>query len=214
MVVERFALGPYQANCYAFHNTKEVWLIDPGFSGHQLASYIKSKGWVPVAILLTHSHWDHVLGIGELLQAYPDLPVGIHTDEKPYLDGKQMRKMALRFDPSLQSLDEQLWIDVPQPTMLLNDKQLIPGCNLTVLHTPGHSKGSVAYWAQKEGLLFSGDTLFASSIGRTDLPGGDSEAIITSIKTKLMTLDEATIVYPGHGESTTIGFEKTNNPWL
>ncbi len=216
MIVSTLRLGPYQTNCYILHNSRYAWIIDPGFDGQRIAQEIEALGLTPKAILLTHSHWDHTLGIPGLLEAYTSLPVMIHATEAPFLGaegGRLLRKFALSLDPSMANIPISVWESLPEPTRLLADGEMIEECSLTVLHTPGHSPGSISLYQESSNILFSGDTLFAQSIGRTDLPNSLPEAIIPSIRTRLLTLPKQTVVYPGHGPVTTIEREK-RNPWL
>lgn len=216
MEVETLQLGPYQTNCYLLHNDSSVWIIDPGFDGASIFRHITSKGWKAEAVILTHSHWDHVLGIPGLLAQDRNIPVYVHALDAPYLGkegGRRLRQLAISLDPSQSGVPNSLWESLPEPAHRFVDRETIVGCGLHVLHIGGHTPGSVALYRQEDNLLFSGDTLFAGSIGRTDLPDSDPQAIVPAIKTKLMTLPGNTTVYPGHGRSTTILREK-GNPWL
>ena len=216
MEVETLQLGPYQTNCYLLHNDSSVWIIDPGFDGASIFRHITSKGWKAEAVILTHSHWDHVLGIPGLLAQDRNIPVYVHALDAPYLGkegGRRLRQLAISLDPSQSGVPNSLWESLPEPTHRFVDRETIVGCGLHVLHIGGHTPGSVALYRHDDNLLFSGDTLFAGSIGRTDLPDSDPQAIVPAIKTKLMTLPGNTTVYPGHGRSTTILREK-GNPWL
>lgn len=216
MPVSTLRLGPYQTNCYILQERQNAWIIDPGFDGHLIAKQIMDQNLTPKAVVLTHSHWDHVLGIPGLIEAFGTLPVMIHKDEAQFLGadgGRTLRAFALSIDPGMAKIPRSVWESLPEPTRLLSDGDLIEACSLAVLHTPGHSPGSISLYQESTHTLFSGDTLFAQSIGRTDLPNSLPEAIIGAIRTRLLTLPEQTIVYPGHGPTTTIGAER-ENPWL
>jgi hydroxyacylglutathione hydrolase len=217
MQVKVFPLGNYQTNCYLFHDDKNTWIIDPGYDGEFLVSYCQQNNLKIEAILLTHHHWDHVLGLGPILDFDNQIPVYLHKDDSNYIGSDKnrvIRRFAISVDPSQKQIPLKLWDALPEIKNFLNDGDTIKGCDLKVIHTPGHTMGSVCFYSKKENILFSGDTLFAGSIGRTDLPNSDATTIIPAIKTKLMILPAETIVYPGHGSSSTIGFEKENNPFF
>ncbi|MFA7396037.1 MAG: MBL fold metallo-hydrolase [Sphaerochaetaceae bacterium] len=217
MRLEVIPLGLYQANCYLLIKERKLWVVDPGAQGEELASYIIDKGLSIQAVLLTHTHFDHILALGELVASFPPFEIAVHSKEAHYL-GKQGRALLQHIAQSVDSLQGKKmlhqWDTLPEPTLLLEDNDYIQDIDLQVIHTPGHSPGGVCYYHRQSGTLISGDTLFAQSIGRTDLPFGDSDTLITSIKTKLLTLDENTIIYPGHGGVSTIIQEKQHNPFL
>lgn len=216
MVVETLTLGPYQTNCYLLHDHNSVWVIDPAFAGGTILQRIQAKKLHVEAVILTHSHWDHLMGLPELVAAHPEVAIYVHPHEAQFLGkegGRRLRKLAISIDPSQARFPLSFWESLPEPTHFLQEGETIPGCSLQVLHTPGHTAGSVSLYLFGDDILFSGDTLFAGSIGRTDLPNSDPQAIIPGIKTKLLTLPKKTIVYPGHGPATTIEKEMSN-PWL
>jgi len=214
--VQTFRLGPYRTNCHLLIDGRKVWIVDPGFDGDALAAHITSHDLEVQAVILTHSHWDHVLGLPGLCKAFDDLPIHVHAADA-FLLGKEgvesSRRFAMTVDPDQRVIPRSLWEDVPEPTQVLADGDRIEGCNLIVIHTPGHTPGSICLYQETQELLFSGDTLFAGTIGRTDLPYSDPRAIIPSIRERLFPLRDTTVVYPGHGPSTTIGREK-KNPWF
>lgn len=216
MLVKTLKLGPYQTNCYLLHDQNSVWVIDPAFAGGTILQHIRAMKLNMKAVILTHSHWDHLMGLPELATAFPDASIFIHTLEAHFLGkegGRRLRQLAISIDPSQARVAESFWESLPEPTHTMEGGEILPGCALQVLHTPGHTAGSVSLYRAEDNLLFSGDTLFAGSVGRTDLPNSDPYAMIPAIKSKLLTLPEETIVYPGHGPATTIGKEMTN-PWL
>ncbi|MFA5513621.1 MAG: MBL fold metallo-hydrolase [Sphaerochaetaceae bacterium] len=217
MVVKNFQLGPLGTNCYLCIVNSEVWVIDPGFEGEKIVSYCQNNNLAIEGIILTHYHWDHVLGIPPIIEMNPKIPLYVHKNDSNSIGGEKnllLSRLALAVDSSLQDRFIKMWEALPKASVLLQDGDFIKKCDFKVIHTPGHSSGSICLYNAKSGILFSGDTLFHSSIGRVDLPGGDAKAILPSIKSKLMVLPSETVVYPGHGEPTTIGNEAKNNPYL
>ena len=216
MEVITVGLGPYQTNCHILHDSHSAWIIDPGSDGDIITNRLELANLVPKAILLTHTHWDHTLGIPALYNRFGVLPLMVHHTEAMFLGregGRLLRRFAVAIDPSQEKIPLEIWEAIPEPTTLLGDQDKIEDAGLIVLHTPGHSPGSIGFYHKEAGILFSGDTLFAGTIGRTDLPNSEPDLIIDGILTKFMTLPYETIVYPGHGPTTTIGREKSN-PWL
>lgn len=206
MKVERFLTGILSTNCYVAWNeqTKEAVIVDPAAYSKKLAEFFREEGLKPQAVLLTHGHFDHIMGLDALLEEYP-VPVYVHGAEK-----------GLIADPktnlSLTYTNGYVFEDATYVT----DGQKIAAAGVTfeVLFTPGHTSGGCCYYAETENMLFSGDTLFRCSVGRSDLPTGDETTLIRSIKEKLLVLPENTVVYPGHMAATTIQTEKTANPFL
>ncbi|RDU23945.1 MBL fold metallo-hydrolase [Anaerosacchariphilus polymeriproducens] len=204
--IEQYVVGMVQTNCYIAVNsiTKEAVIIDPADQAELLEKKITEKGVKPVAILLTHGHFDHILAAEELAGSYK-IPVYAHGDECEILK-----------TPSL-NLSTMSHREVKmEPDVILKDNQEIElaGFQIRVLHTPGHTKGSVCYYMEEEEVLFSGDTLFQQSVGRTDFPTGSSVEIVRSIKEKLAILPDSVQVYPGHEGITSIGHEKKFNPFI
>lgn len=205
MFIKKLEVGPIMANCYILgcESTKEAVVIDPGDDADRILMEL-SKAELRVKYLInTHGHFDHV-GANKQMKEVTGAQLAIHPDDEPMLS--QLSKSALMFGMSVE--------DSPPADMLLKDGDEISFGDITlkVIHTPGHSKGGVCLYTK--GHLFAGDTLFAGSIGRTDLEGGDYDTLISSIKNRLLSLDENTIVYTGHGPETTIGNEKRMNPFL
>ena len=206
MKVERLLTGILSTNCYVAWNeqTKEAVIVDPAAYSKKLAEFLREEGLKPQAVLLTHGHFDHIMGLDALLEEYP-VPVYVHGAEK-----------GLIADPktnlSLTYTNGYVFEDATYVT----DGQKIAAAGVTfeVLFTPGHTSGGCCYYAETENMLFSGDTLFRCSVGRSDLPTGDETTLIRSIKEKLLVLPENTVVYPGHMAATTIQTEKTANPFL
>lgn len=202
-----YPLGPFQANTYVLSTEEgEGIVIDPGMDPQPLLEYIDSLRIK--AILLTHAHLDHIGGLEQVRQL-TKAPVYIHDLEADWL-----------FDPVMNGSANLPFLGGPircQPRDEgFKDGEILQlaGLSIQVIHTPGHSPGSVSFYLKDEGILISGDALFAGSIGRTDLPGGDYPTLIRSIKEKLLVLPPETKVFPGHGPETTIGDEKRYNPFV
>lgn len=210
-VVEGFTLGPFATNCYLVRvpPLRECWLIDAGFEPAEMIARVRQLDLSVVAIILTHAHVDHVAGLAEAKHAFPDTPVLIHSAEA-----------AWPADPALNlSAAYGVPIAAPGPDRLLEGGETLTLGESTwsVRHTPGHSPGGITlHHAPRAGagVAIVGDTLFAGSIGRFDLPGGDEQALYRSIRQALYTLPEDTRVFPGHGPATTIGAEKATNPYV
>ncbi len=209
MKIEHFVVGPVQTNCYfVINDNAELIVIDPGASGNRLAGMAKDKGYKPVAILLTHGHFDHAEGIEDFTNAFggTDIPVYAHIEEKQTLSDPGINLSAM-----MQGTGVSYHADV-----FLKDEQEIElaGFKIRALHTPGHTQGGCCFYFYEENTLFSGDALFAGSIGRTDFPGGSTRDLVRSVKEKCLSLPDATKVYPGHEGYTTIGDEKKYNMFL
>ena len=206
MKIDHFVVGPVQTNCYFVTNikTKEMIIIDPGACANQLAKKVDESGAKPVAILLTHGHFDHATDAKPLADRY-GIKIYIHEADKATLDDPQLNVSYM------MGQSKTFYADV-----FLKDKQEIDiaGFHIVVLHTPGHTPGGCCYYMEQEDVLFSGDTLFRTSVGRSDFPGGSASALVRSVKEKLLILPEETHVYPGHMEETTIGYEKRHNPFV
>lgn len=204
--VEQYVVGPVQTNCYFAINeeTKEVLIIDPGASAKQLAERVRAEGLQPAAVLLTHGHFDHAEGAQELAGEF-DLCVYVHEDDRGTLESPRLNASWM------MGVGEIFHADV----FLKDGQELdLAGFHIRVLHTPGHTPGGCCYYFPYEDTVFSGDTLFCGSVGRTDFERGDMSALIRSIREKLLVLPENTAVYSGHGDATTIADERVNNPYL
>ena len=204
--VDMYVVGPVQTNCYFVVNdeTKEMIIIDPGAMAKQLAERIRRDGYQPVAILLTHGHFDHATAAEELAKAF-GIEIYAHEDEKETLEDAELNASWM--------MGERL---VFHADRFLKDEQEIElaGFLIKVLLTPGHTVGGCCYYFKEEGLVFSGDSLFCMSVGRTDFKKGSMSDLVRSVKEKLLTLPDDTTVYPGHNDVTTIAYERMNNPYL
>ena len=203
----QLSLGPLQTNCYMLtcSATGKTAVIDPAWDGRLLAAKAEEEGWAIDQIWLTHSHFDHVGGLAELKEQC-GAPIYIHPEAIPMLENAV--------------LAGRMWqITVPEPPpadKMLEDGQILylGDLQLEVLYTPGHAPGHVCFYLASEGVLFDGDVLFNQGIGRTDLPGGDYATLMNSIRNRLMTLPDETVVLSGHGPATSIGQERESNPFL
>ena len=206
MQIEHYVVGPVQTNCYFVINrdSYEMLIIDPGASARSLIDRILKNGYHPKAILLTHGHFDHAGGAAEIAREF-EIPVLVHEAERdtlpdPDLNGSWMLGREETYHADIFLKDEQ--------------ELDLAGFHFRVLFTPGHTPGGCCYYFPYEGTVFTGDALFAGSIGRTDFPKGSMSQLVRAIRDKLMTLPENTVCYPGHNEQTTIGEERTGNPYL
>ncbi len=208
--VHFFTFNPFDENTYIIVNeNKQCWIIDPGMFEQreidEFISFIHKHQLQPMGIINTHAHLDHIFGVQALVEKYK-IPFGIHQAEQPVLD--RGKETAAMFGMQLGN--------VPKPSHYIpHGTPLVLGTDqLQVFFTPGHSPGSISFYYPDGKWVISGDVLFNSSIGRTDLPGGNFDTLITSIRTHLFTLPDDTTVYSGHGDTTTIGDEKMYNPFL
>ena len=209
MKIDRLILGAYQTNCYilrAGEAAKDCLIIDTGLEAGELVDFLEVHKLNPVAVVLTHGHADHITGLAAVRGRFPNIKVYIHKLDSEMLTGEKnnlsaMAGVLFSSEPADFSLEEG---DVIEQANI----------KLDVLHTPGHTPGGICLYSKNEGIVFVGDTLFADSVGRTDMPGGSTTQLIKSVKKKLCPLPDKTVVYPGHGPVTTIAQEKANNPFL
>jgi len=205
---QQFPLGALQTNCYIVEGSNRSCLIvDPGDEGKKLTNLLNTRKLKPIAILLTHAHFDHI-GAVDLIRNHYNIPVYVHKQEENWLG-----------DPALNGseffrLMEPVKANPADHVIRQEGEMKIGEFEFRIFHTPGHSPGSISFYFEGDGFIISGDTLFQSSIGRTDLPGGNQTQLLKSIHDKLLTLPEDTYVLPGHGPVTTIVDEMDSNPFL
>ena len=210
MKIRRYNCNYLSENCYVASEGGAAVVVDPGFFDEELPAlyeYLETEGLKPCAILLTHAHFDHMLATKVLQERFGGIPVYMHPKETVtlQLDKKYVDESGISgFQPEFVSTP------VEDGQVL----ELAKGLSFKVIATPGHTPGGVCWYNEAAGVLFSGDTLFAGTIGRTDLEYGDYDAIIRSIMEKLVFLPGETDVFPGHGRPTTISGERMNNPFL
>ena len=205
MSIEVIPVGPLQVNCYLLicDATRQAVVIDPGADGEAVMDAINASSCDLKAVINTHGHFDHI-GANAFVVAATGAELMMHADDLPLL--QQAVAHAGIYGLSA--------VESPEPTRLLveGDSVDIGELNLQVIHVPGHSPGGICLLAGTD--LFVGDALFAGSVGRTDLPGGSHDLLISGVRSKLLPLPDETVVYPGHGPETTIGREKRHNPFL
>lgn len=204
--LETYTVGPLQENCTLLHDGKQAILVDPGDEAERLLKILKDKSLTLQTIWLTHAHFDHTGAIAEIQEAISDIPVYLHPNDNVLLVNGHLA--AARWE-----------IPFKQPTtttLPLEDNQILrfAGVDVRCLFTPGHAPGHIAFYIPNLKAVIAGDALFRGSIGRTDLPMGNHQQLLDSIRSRLFALPDETVVYPGHGPTTTIGFEKRTNPFL
>jgi hydroxyacylglutathione hydrolase len=199
-------VGPLACNCYIVGDpsTTDAIVIDPGGDAAEITAAIDERNLTVTAIVATHAHFDHLLA-AEVVRDHTGAPMYLHDSDRPLLDWFQTSGLMF------------LGMELPPPPDIDNspkegDRLVVGSSELVVVHTPGHSPGSIALLGDEA--VFSGDTLFAGSIGRSDLPGGDTDELVASIRGKLFAAPDDLRVYPGHGPATTIGKEKELNPYV
>ncbi|WP_078428736.1 MBL fold metallo-hydrolase [Alkalihalobacterium alkalinitrilicum] len=205
---KQIPLGPLQTNCYLLINDqKEAVIFDPGGNGPELNAYLKKEGIEPLAILLTHAHFDHIGAVDDVRNEW-GIDVYLHTNESAWLGDATKNGSAAFLGNQVIMLKDADHLIQEEGTLSIGP------FNFSVYETPGHSPGSVSFYFEPLEIVFSGDALFAGSIGRTDLREGNHQQLLDSIHDKLLELPENTIVASGHGTTTTIGQEMDSNPFL
>lgn len=204
--VKKYMVGAFATNCYFIINTKtrEMLIVDPGAEAPMLEDEIRKDQLKPTAVLLTHGHLDHASKAEKLADTF-GIKIYAHESEKETLESPRMNLTSSFTAPG--SFRADIFVKDGEHLSLA-------GFAIEVLFTPGHTPGGCCYYFKDQGILFSGDTLFSQSVGRTDFPGGSSSLLIRSVREKLMGLSEDTVVYPGHMNQTSIGTEKAYNPFL
>lgn len=201
-------VGEYQANCYIVSVNERALIVDPGDEAGKIIQYLETKRLKPEAILMTHGHFDHIGALKEV-QAKYEVPVYAHKDEEEYFtnSGYNLSFKSGRTPIEIHDLSAFIFMNEDETIQLLDQQ-------IDIRHVPGHSLGSIAFYFKEAGVVLSGDALFKGSIGRTDLIHGNYDQLILSIKAKLFTLPDDTVVYSGHGAATVIGDEKQTNPFF
>jgi glyoxylase-like metal-dependent hydrolase (beta-lactamase superfamily II) len=208
--IVRMALGPLPNNVYLLGETesRRAVVIDPSFDSHLILSRVESLGWQLEAIWLTHGHFDHFAGAGEIVKAYDQpLSVGLHPADQDWYDqkgGAAQFGMSISEPPPVDlHFEHGMWLSLGHAEKVIE-----------VRHAPGHSPGHVMFYIPTLGVLFCGDVIFRQGIGRTDLAGGDQPTLLKSIQTQVMTLTDETKLLPGHGPDSTVDHERQFNPFL
>ena len=207
--IDQLALGSYQTNCYilrADEVASDCLIIDTGLEADGLIEFLQDHKLNPVAAIFTHGHSDHIGGLAALHENQPGIEVCIHKLDADSLTNTEKNLSALAgvsftTEPADILLEEGGWVEYA-------------GIRLKILHTPGHTPGGICLYSEDENLIFTGDTLFAGSVGRTDFPYADHQQLLNSLREKILPLPDKVVAYPGHGPKTTIGNEKKFNPFL
>ncbi len=205
--LETLIVSQFEVNCYLCwdQETGDGVIVDPGGNESDIVNSIRRHKIVPKGILLTHGHADHIAAV-EPIRAEFNIPLYAGKAELELLQHPHANLSSVLGDPLV----------IRTPEYLVTDEEviLIGSLRFLVMTTPGHTPGGVCFLDESDGLLFCGDTLFAGSIGRTDLPGGDTQTLLDSIRSKILALPDAIVCYPGHGPRTTVGAERSSNPFL
>lgn len=201
--VDKKVLGMVSTNCYFVQNvdTKEIIVVDPADNAESIIDFIEKNNLIPKAVFLTHGHFDHIMAARGVCDRF-SIKCYCYLDEKEVAASPLLNLSTSFMDAYALEVDE---------TFADNEEVSMAGMSFVVLHTPGHTKGSCCYYMPENGILLSGDTIFCESVGRTDYPTGNSSQIIKSIKDRVFTLKDEVIIYPGHGDETSVGFEKIHN---
>jgi hydroxyacylglutathione hydrolase len=209
--IDAFCLGPYQTNCYVIHGESPggdpaCWVADFSFEIETLLDHLGQRSLIPEALVLTHAHVDHIAGLSAAKRRFPDAPIMIHEAEREWLTDANLNLSGFSPTP----------VTAPPADRLIaeGDELTLAGRSWRVLHTPGHSPGSVSLYCADAGICVCGDAIFKGSIGRTDFPGCSFEALERSIREKLYALPDDTVLLPGHGPATSVGDEKASNPFV
>ena len=208
MNIRSFPLGDWMTNCFVVHpeDNGPCWIVDAGYSPQQLINYIDEHQLDPQAVLLTHAHVDHIGGLHDVRDRWPEIPILIHPAERDFLTDPMLNLSVVLIEKLI----------APEATGSLEHGGVVDmaGNSWSVRHTPGHSPGGITLYNADAGVAIVGDTLFNAGIGRTDFPTSDPALLYKSIREQLLTLPDETRVLPGHGFETTIGQERNSNPFL
>jgi len=205
MEINSLVVGPLGVNCYIISERGKAVIVDPGGNFEEICGLIDKNRFVPLAIVNTHAHFDHIGAVSQLVEKF-DIPFYLHKDDEFLAGHGSETSVMFGFAPNTN----------PKVTNYLKDGQKLnfDSIEIEVLHTPGHSPGGVSLYVRELGCIMTGDTLFLESVGRSDFPYASSEQLLKSIRTKLMALDPDIKVLPGHGPFSSIGHEKSYNPFL
>ena len=220
-MIERIVLGPLHTNTYIVATgKKECIIIDPGPDGDTICKNLDMINMVPHTIVFTHGHIDHTSGSRTIQKYFAErglhVKVGIHEKDAPYLadDATQLNRGFLPQNNSkAQEAFDMMFRALPEPDFVMNEHDSVPGSGLKVIHTPGHTPGSICFYDEEKESLFTGDTLFFDGIGHSFIPEGKEDHLLTSINEKLLVLPSATRIFPGHGPYTTIEREQRDNQY-
>jgi len=200
-MIKVLSCGEYQTNCYLYEKDKKLIVIDPGDDANLILEEIKKTGLNPSAIILTHGHFDHIFSVDILAKKFK-IDVYIHPEDIHYFTLPNFNMSAYYYKKLILKT---------KPIPILDNNFNIDGIDIQVIETPGHTQGGVCFFI--DGNLFSGDTIFFETIGRTDIPNGKHSLLLKSVNRVLNILDDDTVIYPGHGKPTTVKYEKKNNPF-
>ena len=221
-MVDRIVVGVFSTNSYLFSQwKKECIVIDPGGESAKIISHMTQKNLTPRGIVCTHGHIDHISAIKDIQNYYSkkgiQLPLAVHKLDLHFFgpDSWEVHTESIAGISNELLLTMNIEINtIPLPDIILKEGDILFDSDLTVIHTPGHSPGGISLYSESQNFLFSGDTLFFEGVGRTDLPGGDLETLMTSIREKILPLPDSTRVFPGHGPFSTIEREREHNPFI
>ncbi|PAV29070.1 hypothetical protein CIL05_13935 [Virgibacillus profundi] len=205
MNIKSMSLGPLGTNCYIVYNDQTALIVDPGGESNLIIDFLDERRLSAAAILLTHAHFDHI-GAVDKLRTFYDIEVYLHEKEASWLENPSLNR-------SVFFTGDEIKTKSPEHILKPGWMEVGPFA-FEVIHTPGHSPGSVSFVFAEDLYVISGDVLFQQGIGRTDLPGGDMKQLELSIRNHLYKLDDSFAVYPGHGPKTNIAFEKQHNPFF
>lgn len=221
-MVERILVGALHTNCYVFFSgKKECFLIDPGEDSGVILKRVLALNLVPKVMIFTHGHLDHTAAAQDIRVHHENLGVqvkiAVHETDAHFFGSKAdkiHRKSFAALGAEGLALFSEMYRGVPEADILLKDGDNILDSDLKVIHTPGHSAGSICLYSESRGILFTGDTLFCEGVGRTDIPGGSQKDLLDSIRNKLYSLPPETRIFPGHGPQSTLEREMHHNPFI